>query len=143
MEKQESEIRGPKRVDTKDSVIEVLELENVFFVPDKPIIVQQSIPYVNLLATRLKLYKDVRFEIVGHVNFQGLKTREIMAMDLFKLSEQRAKVIYDLLVDNGISADKLKFRGVGNSQPVFADPQNDDERKRNMRVQVFVIRQCC
>jgi outer membrane protein OmpA-like peptidoglycan-associated protein len=122
-----------------DSIIEVLELENIYFVPDKPIIIQQSIPYVNILAGRLKLYKNVRFEIVGHVNYQSRKEGEFILQDLFRLSEQRAKLIYELFIDNGISADKLSYKGVGNSKPVIKDPQNDDERKRNMRVQVFVI----
>lgn len=139
------EISGNKRStemvhnNQKDAVIEVLELENVYFEPDKPIIVQRSIPFVNLLAHRLKSYKNVRFEIVGHVNYQSIKKGESVLQDLFRLSEQRAKVIHDILIDNGIPTDKLNYKGVGNSEPVIKDPKDDDERKKNMRVQVFVI----
>jgi OOP family OmpA-OmpF porin len=59
---------------------------------------------------------------------------------MFKLSEQRASVIKDLLVENDIPANRIQSRGVGNTRPIYPDPVNDEERKQNMRVQVIVYR---
>jgi outer membrane protein OmpA-like peptidoglycan-associated protein len=49
-------------------------------------------------------------------------------------------VIKDLLVENGIPVDHIKHRGVGNTQPIYPDPTNDEERKKNMRVEVIVYK---
>jgi outer membrane protein OmpA-like peptidoglycan-associated protein len=122
-----------------DSVIESFDLHNVFFVPDRPIIVQESIQRLPPLAAKLKAYNNVHFEIVGHVNYQS-KSDSAFLKDLFKLSEQRARVIYEYLIEHGVPADLLRYKGVGNTQPVVADPTNDDERKKNMRVQILVIK---
>lgn len=125
--------------DQHNSVVETFDLENVYFVPDKPIITQESIPYVQELTRKLKTYREVHFEIIGHVNYQSKKDSEFLK-DLFKLSEERAKVIYELLIENGMAPEKLKYQGVGNSKPIFKDPNNDEERKGNMRVQIVVIK---
>jgi len=51
-----------------------------------------------------------------------------------------AKAVYQYLIDFGIPATKISYRGVGNSQPIIVSPKNDEERRRNMRVEVFIIR---
>lgn len=122
----------------KKHVIKVLDLDDIYFIPDKPIIAAGSIPYVHDLAGMLKKYSDAQFEIVGHVNYQS-KNDTSYLKDLYKLSEERAKTIYSLLIEEGIPAGHLRYKGVGNSQPVFKDPKNDEEKKKNMRVQVMII----
>ena len=122
------------------SVIESLNIDNIYFLPDQAIITEESLPYVNELAQLLKKnYKTEYFEIVGHVNYQSNKD-SIQLQDLYWLSERRAKAIYLLLIKNGIPAERMTFKGVGNSQPLIKNPINDEEKRRNMRVQVQILR---
>lgn len=80
---------------------------------------------------------DVAFEIIGHVNYQS-KRDPAYLKDLYELSTNRAKVIYELLLEKGIRAERMSYRGVGNSEPVFRDPKNEEEKRKNMRVEIII-----
>ena len=119
-------------------IIKELSIENILFVPDKAIITAASRSYIPQLAKQLQLYKGYSFEIIGHVNFQSNKNPNEL-QDLYKLSEARAKEIYLFMIDQGIPAEKLSYKGVGNSQPLIRFPKNDAEKMKNMRVQILVV----
>lgn len=121
-------------VDTAQNV----ELENVYFVPDHAIVTGESLPYIQQLANRLK-HITGKFEIIGHINYQSRFDSSHLT-DLYALSEQRAKVVYDYLVQYGVPAARLSYRGVGNSMPVYAEPLNDEQKRKNMRVQLIIKR---
>ncbi len=123
---------------TEDQVIvRSFDLDYIYFVPDQAIVTQESIPYVKELADILKSYTTEMFEIIGHINYQSRFDSSHLT-DLYQLSERRAKAIYDYLVSYGISATRMTFRGVGNSQPIYSSPINDEQRRKNMRVQIIV-----
>jgi outer membrane protein OmpA-like peptidoglycan-associated protein len=123
-------------VETRDT-LRVVNLENLYFYPDKPILTQESIPYLQKLAQQLKAFSEGTFEIIGHVNYQS-RSDSTHLRDLYRLSEQRAKAVYDYLLEQGISASRMSYKGVGNSQPLIAHPKNDEEKRKNMRVQVII-----
>ena len=118
--------------------IRILDLENIYFLPDKPILLQESVPYIQELAKQLKTIPSGTFEIVGHVNYQS-RFDSTHLKDLYNLSKLRAKAVYDYLLEFGIPATKLTYKGIGNSKPVFVSPKNDEEKRKNMRVQVIII----
>ena len=80
----------------------------------------------------LMLYPEARFEIVGHTCDLGRKAGNL------KLSRERSKALLDFLVSQGVSAERLKSLGVGDSQPVVP---NEDEasRRKNRRVEVHIL----
>jgi outer membrane protein OmpA-like peptidoglycan-associated protein len=123
----------------RDQLLDSFEVENVTFLPDKAILSSESISFIPILVQKVKSYRDVHFEIVGHVNYQSKRDSSHL-QDLYKLSEERAKVIYQVLVENGISKGDLSYKGVGNSRPLIKNPKNDFEKSKNMRVQIFVLR---
>lgn len=55
-----------------------------------------------------------------------------------RLSEERAKTIYDFLIERGVPFQSMTFKGVGNSQMIFNNPKNDEEKRRNMRVEILI-----
>ena len=65
--------------------------------------------------------KDQVFTIVGHAD---VKTGSAAYNQ--KLSEKRAKAVYDYLVEQGVNKDQLTWKGVGSSQNIF--PINSTNR---------------
>lgn len=127
-------------VDTlkRSTVLDSFDIENIRFIADQPVLTPESLSEVPQLVRRIKGYHHARFEIVGHVNYQSRKDT-LFLRDLFKLSEQRARVIDQLLIENGIPKELIRYKGVGNTHPLIPAPANDEERRKNMRVQIIVI----
>ena len=65
--------------------------------------------------------KDQVFTLVGHADDET-GTPEYNQ----KLSEKRAKAVYDYLVEQGVNKDQLTWKGVGSSQNIF--PINSTNR---------------
>lgn len=118
-------------------IVDMFDLDYIWFIADKPVIAPESLPNVQRLVTRLKGYHHARFQLIGHVNYES-KRPSALLNSMFKLSEQRAGVIREVLIGNGIPAARIQSRGAGNTEPIFAEPANDEERRKNMRVQVIV-----
>ena len=112
-------------------------LEYVYFIPDQPIITDESLSYIQELAKNLKMYKTETFEIIGHINYQSRQDSSHLT-DLYRLSELRAKAVYDYLIESGIPKTRMTFRGVGNSMPVYSLPVNEEQKRKNMRVQIII-----
>jgi len=73
-----------------------------------------------------------RIEIAGHTDADG------DAQANKALSERRAKAVADVLVRNGLPADRFKAEGYGSSQPI-ASNDTDDGKAQNRRIE-FLIR---
>lgn len=80
----------------------------------------------------LKTNKNIRIEIQGHTDNVG--TRE----DNLILSNNRARVVYEYLINKGISPSRMTFKGFGPDKPV-ASNQTEQGRALNRRT-VFVIK---
>jgi len=65
--------------------------------------------------------KDQVFTIVGHADAKTGSPEYNQ-----KLSERRAKAVYDYLVEQGVNANQLTWKGVGSSQNIF--PVNGTNR---------------
>jgi len=128
---------GSRPATEEDKVIKIIPGDNIYFLPDKAIITEESVDYVKDLARILSGYKTNHFEIVGHVNYQS-KSDATQLGDLYELSLQRAKIVYDLLVEYGIPKERLAYRGAGNSEPIIRNPKNDEEKRKNMRVEAII-----
>ena len=75
---------------------------------------------------------SLEVEIEGHTDNVGAESHN------HKLSENRAKAVYDFLVENGISANRMTFKGFGASQPI-ATNDTDEGRATNRRTAFRVI----
>ncbi|MET0636962.1 MAG: OmpA family protein [Chitinophagaceae bacterium] len=129
-----------KKTDSTNTkkIVQTFIQNDIHFVPDKAIITPESFSVVEDLANLLESYPGNSFEIVGHVNYQSNRDSSQLK-DLFELSRKRAEVIYEILIKRGISRDRLQFKGVGNSRPLFKNPKSEDEKLRNMRVEINVL----
>ncbi len=123
------------------AITERYDLSNIYFIPDKAVIDPSSFFAVDDAAKYLKNFPGCKFEIVGHVNYilPASVLNNPKAMEpAMKLSEERAKTVYDLLAERDIPIESMTFKGVGNSQMVFKNPKNDEEKRKNMRVEILI-----
>ena len=79
----------------------------------------------------MQSHPSLRIELGGHTDNVGNEASNQ------KLSEQRAKAVYDYLVAHGVAADRLSYKGYGQSHPV-ADNSTPEGRRQNRRT-VFTI----
>jgi outer membrane protein OmpA-like peptidoglycan-associated protein len=132
--------KNEKPKDSAATIIEKYELANIYFIPDKAIVEPASFFAVDDAAKYLKKFPGCHFEIVGHVNNVLLPTEEnLKALEsVQQLSEERAKTVYHLLVERGIPGQNMTHKGVGNTQMVYQAPKNDEEKRKNMRVEILI-----
>ncbi|QHS59828.1 OmpA family protein [Chitinophaga agri] len=117
---------------------EKLDIPNLLFVSDKAILEPSSVYEVERIAKRLlQNFPSHRFEIRGHVNYP---TYIIMGPNSapFKLSVDRAELVRQMLIDNGVPKEKITAMGVGNKELLYPDPKTREEKLKNMRVEVLI-----
>jgi outer membrane protein OmpA-like peptidoglycan-associated protein/tetratricopeptide (TPR) repeat protein len=107
-------------------------LKNVFYDFDKYELREDSKVELGKLVTFLNKYPKVKFEISGHTDNMGGKEYNQ------KLSEQRAKSVYEYLVSKNIESGRLVYKGYGDTKPV-ADNSTESGRAQNRRTEFVVI----
>jgi outer membrane protein OmpA-like peptidoglycan-associated protein len=119
---------------------ESLTIAGLSFVPGRHMILNSSAPALQKLLQTLKANPKMKVEIQGHVcctdngeDGIDLDTRQK------KLSENRAKAIYDYLVEKGIDPKRLTYKGYARTKP--KEPVEDSPKKEqaNRRVEIMVV----
>ncbi|MBQ9418175.1 MAG: PD40 domain-containing protein [Bacteroidales bacterium] len=105
---------------------DTVTLRNIFFHTASAELYETSLAELDRLAEALQRHPALRLEVGGHTDAVGSET------DNQVLSERRAKAVYDYLVLRGVAADRLTYRGYGESQPV-ADNSTPEGRATNRR----------
>lgn len=115
-------------------------LEGLSFEPGRHYLLPQSRPVLESLLETLIKSDDLKIEIQGHICCKG-DSEDGFDLDSNnnKLSENRAKVVYDFLIKNGIEANRLNFVGFGHTQPKVFPEQNPDDEQANRRVEIKVL----
>jgi outer membrane protein OmpA-like peptidoglycan-associated protein len=80
----------------------------------------------------LKKNPSMRLEIQGYTDDRG--SRDMNQ----RLSEDRARLVGEYLIRNGIAADRLKWVGYGQSRPAVSN-ETADGRRQNRRVELVPI----
>jgi outer membrane protein OmpA-like peptidoglycan-associated protein/Tol biopolymer transport system component len=107
-------------------------LKNIFFAFNSAELLPQSEKEIAEITKFLKKNANFNIEIVGHTdNIGGDKFNK-------DLSENRAKSVYNALINKGISAQRLSYKGFGATQPI-ATNATDEGREKNRRVE-FIIK---
>jgi len=109
-----------------------IRLNNLYFAVNKAIITDESDEELDEIFTLLRRTPDLVVEIGGHTN--GLCD----ASYCNKLSTDRAKAVYEYLIEKGISRSRVTYKGYGKTQPV-ATNSTPEGRKKNQRVEVKVL----
>lgn len=110
----------------------VTTLKNIFFDLDKYELKEQSITELRKVAEFLKNNKEVEVEISGHTDDTGTEAYNM------ELSKNRAKAVYDFLVESQINPQRLSYQGFGQNKPLVP---NDSEKNRslNRRIEFEIL----
>lgn len=134
---QESEISSAKPFEVNINMRKIesgtkIALRNVFFATGKYELLESSQVELNKVVEVLKNNPTIRIELEGHTDNVG------SAADNQKLSENRAKAVYDYLIAKGIAESRLSYKGFGASQPV-ADNATEEGRSQNRRTEMRIL----
>jgi hypothetical protein len=113
---------------------EKMQLSNVFYEVDSWQLKKESMSELNNLASLLSENKDIIIEIGGYTDSTGSDEYNMT------LSERRALSVVNYLISKGISPERLKYKGFGNSSPI-GDNVTSEGRKLNRRTEALVIGQ--
>lgn len=122
------------------SLGESLALEGLNFEPGRHFITKSAVPVLQKLLATLKENKNLKIQIQGHVCCTN-ETDDGLDYDTheYKLSENRAKAIYDFLISKGISSSRLSYKGYGHSKPKFSTESTPEQEQANRRVEIMII----
>lgn len=117
-------------------------LANVFFDLDKATLRPESFVELDKLVDFLKENSTIKIEIGGHTDSRGSNNQ--------KLSEDRAKAVYDYVVSKGIDPKRMTHKGYGASKPVYTDEyiaklaskaEKEAAHQANRRTEYTIIRE--
>lgn len=116
-------------------------LNNLNFEGGRHILLPSAQPMLNEVLEVMKNNPTLQVEIRGHIccgeiNEDGLDidTGEKV------LSRNRAREIYQYLVNNGISSGRLSYKGMGASQKIVTEEVTEKDRETNRRVEFVIIK---
>ncbi len=107
-------------------------LKNVFFESGSAELKKESLLELNRLRKLLEDNPGLKIQINGHTDDVG--TEE----DNLQLSNNRAKAVYDFLVQNGVDPERLKYKGFGEARPVVSN-ESPESRQQNRRTEFVII----
>lgn len=110
-----------------------ITLRNVFFETAKWDLTAASSVELDKVVDLMAKNQSMRVMLEGHTDNVGSDAANQ------KLSENRAKAVYDYLVKHGVASNRLQYKGYGESKPI-ADNNTEEGRAQNRRT-VFTVLQ--
>lgn len=105
--------------------------KNIFFQFASDVILKKSYAALNQVVTVLQQNPSLKLSIAAHADNLGTPERNMM------WSERRAKAVADYFISKGIAADRITYKGYGDTQPV-ASNKTAKGRAANRRVEMKV-----
>lgn len=111
---------------------EKVTLKNIVFDEGKYYLLPESYVELNKLAQYLLRNPHMSIQINGHSDNTGSKKKNQ------KLSEQRAREVFEYLIKKGVQ-NKMLFKGYGSELPI-ASNETEEGRIKNRRVEFEIIK---
>lgn len=89
------------------------------------------------IYTFLAMDETLKIEIGGHINKPNLAPIERTSPS-FRLSEERARSVYNYLIERGIPSQRLTYKGYGNWEMIHPQARTELEEQLNRRVELKV-----
>lgn len=107
-------------------------LQNIQFEYNSSALTVDSQTGVEMLTEFLRRNPDLKVELAGHTDNVGSENYNT------KLSADRAEVVRQALIDNGIDENRLTAKGYGATKPLWPN-DSDEHRALNRRTEMMII----
>ncbi len=113
-------------------------LEDLFFDFDKDVVKKESEPSIQLLFMFLESHPKIKIEIAGHTDSKG---NDAYNEDL---SQRRSNTVRQLMIDQGIPAERMVAKGHGEKEPIAPNTKPDGSdnpkgRALNRRTEIVIL----
>jgi outer membrane protein OmpA-like peptidoglycan-associated protein len=110
------------------------------FYPGSHRTLPEAKPVLRNLLTVLQENPSLRVEIQGHVCCASKPNEDGLDDETgdFKLSWNRAQYVRDYLVQNGIAADRVTYRGFAMTRPLVYPENTIQDQIKNRRVEILI-----
>jgi outer membrane protein OmpA-like peptidoglycan-associated protein len=108
-------------------------LNNIFFDTNKFNLLYESKVELQQLISFLNSNPNLSIEIGGHTDHVGDDKSNLI------LSENRAKTVYNYLISNKIPAQRLSYKGYGETKPI-AENSTEEGRQTNRRTEFKITK---
>ena len=109
-------------------------LKNIYFEFDSAELTENSEEGINVILNFLNNNPNVNILLEGHTDDVGEEEYNMV------LSERRAETVKNALIDRGVSAERIKAKGCGSTQPLLPNKLDDELNFLNRRVTMSVLR---
>ncbi|HOJ24726.1 MAG TPA: OmpA family protein [Bacteroidales bacterium] len=107
-------------------------LHNIYFAFNSADILSSSQKVLDEFIVFLNDHPTMTISIEGHTDNVGSDEFNLI------LSENRAKAVYNYLVNNGIDANRLQYKGFGKTNPI-ATNETEEGRAMNRRTEFVIL----
>lgn len=111
---------------------QALANRTVEFEPGSAVLTPAGSKLLDEMAKALGQFKGRSFELIGHTDGHGARTRNLA------LSQARAEAVKAYLVGKGLVAQNLRTKGMGPDQPI-ANNATEEGRARNRRIEFKLV----
>jgi len=111
---------------------DIIRIEKLYFEADQSDIKPEVEEALENILAFLKTNPKVVVEVGGHTNNRA---EEQFALEL---STKRAKSVADWLISNGVSSNRVQYKGYGWKMPI-ASNESTEGRVKNQRVEVKIL----
>ena len=128
----------PQPYNVYDYVVEdlnpgaVVQLVNIQFEFNSAALTEDSEEGVEMLKAFLESHPDLIVELAGHTDNVGSEAYNL------KLSQERAEVVRQALIEKGIDESRLTAKGYGSTQPRYPNDTEED-RAMNRRTEMRIL----
>ena len=108
-------------------------INNIYFDSDSYLLNDQAREILIGFIDFMTLNNTIEVSIHGHTDDVGSSNANL------ELSSNRAKSVYDFLIEMGISNERLSYNGFGETRPLVTN-QNEENRAINRRTEFYVVK---
>ncbi|NOU16128.1 MAG: OmpA family protein [Bacteroidales bacterium] len=112
---------------------DVFILKNVNFEFNQSTLLPESYKTLEELIKYLQKNSSIVISINGHTDNVGLEKYN------YELSKERAKSVYNFLLNRGINKERLSYAGFGSTQPLNENT-SEKNKQNNRRVEIKIVK---
>ena len=138
MKTNNSIIKNPLQIELdKIGVGEKFDLNRLFFVGDKDLLLDGSFNILPLILEFMTSNPEICISINGHINLPNTNKTKINT-HYHDLSIARSRRVFKYLETNGISSDRMVYKGFGNWEMLYPTARIEHYMAKNRRVEILI-----